>query len=125
MAVPLPGKGERHLAGVIAGGGTNEEPPYPGTHGQLFISVASAQSRGPAHRAVRGSSPARASSGGSHVGRGGQPGSSTAFSFAVLGDWGKTYASGNPDQANVMTQIAASGARFVVATGDTGYPAGS
>jgi hypothetical protein len=26
-------------------------------------------------------------------------GSSKPFSFAVLGDWGKTYASGNPDQA--------------------------
>jgi hypothetical protein len=52
-------------------------------------------------------------------------GSSKPFSFAVLGDWGKTYASGNPDQANVMTRIAASGARFAVGTGDTGYPAGS
>jgi hypothetical protein len=48
-----------------------------------------------------------------------------AFSFAVLGDWGKTYAGGNPDQANLMAQIAASGARFVIGTGDTGYPAGS
>ena len=52
-------------------------------------------------------------------------GSSKAFSFAVLGDWGKTYDTGNPDQANVMAQLAASGARFAVATGDTGYPAGS
>jgi len=52
-------------------------------------------------------------------------GSPEAFSFAVIGDWGKTYATGNPDQANVMQQIAASGARFVVGTGDTGYPAGS
>ncbi len=52
-------------------------------------------------------------------------GSTERFSFAVIGDWGKTYATGNPDQANVMQQIAASGARFVVGTGDTGYPAGS
>jgi hypothetical protein len=34
-------------------------------------------------------------------------GSAKPISFAVLGDWGKTYASGNPDQANVMAQIAA------------------
>ncbi len=52
-------------------------------------------------------------------------GSATPFSFAVLGDWGKTYADGNPDQANVMQHLAASGARFAVGTGDTGYPAGS
>jgi Calcineurin-like phosphoesterase/Purple acid Phosphatase, N-terminal domain len=52
-------------------------------------------------------------------------GEAKPFTFAVLGDWGKTYASGNPDQANLMARIAASGARFVVATGDTGYPAGS
>src|SRR2546430_1134557 len=52
-------------------------------------------------------------------------GSSQQFSFAVIGDWGKTYATGNPDQANLMQEIAASGARFVVGTGDTGYPAGS
>jgi len=52
-------------------------------------------------------------------------GSGESFSFAVVGDWGKTYATGNPDQANLMQQIAASGARFAVGTGDTGYPAGS
>ncbi len=52
-------------------------------------------------------------------------GSTEPFTFAVLGDWGKTYADGNPDQANLMQKIAASGARFVVGTGDTGYPAGS
>src|SRR5258705_448441 len=52
-------------------------------------------------------------------------GSTEPFSFAVLGDWGKTYATGNPDQANLMQQIAASGARFVVGAGDTAYPAGS
>lgn len=47
------------------------------------------------------------------------------FSFAVIGDWGKTYANGNRDQANLMRRIAASGARFVLSTGDTAYPAGS
>ncbi len=52
-------------------------------------------------------------------------GSTQPFSFAVIGDWGKTYSTGNPDQANLMQQIAASGARFIVGTGDTGYPAGS
>jgi hypothetical protein len=53
------------------------------------------------------------------------PGSAKPFSFAVLGDWGQTYAYGNPDQADLMRRIAASGARFVIGTGDTGYPAGS
>jgi len=52
-------------------------------------------------------------------------GSAKPFSFAVIGDWGQTYANGNPDQASIMKQIAASGARFVLGTGDTGYPAGS
>jgi hypothetical protein len=46
-------------------------------------------------------------------------GSSTAFSFGVLGDWGQVDSSGtNADQANVLSQIAASGARFVLTTGD-------
>jgi hypothetical protein len=52
-------------------------------------------------------------------------GSAKPFSFAVIGDWGQTYANGNPAQASIMKQIAASGARFVLGTGDTGYPAGS
>jgi hypothetical protein len=52
-------------------------------------------------------------------------GSAKPFSFAVFGDWGQTYANGNPDQASILRQIAASGARFVLGTGDTGYPAGS
>jgi hypothetical protein len=52
-------------------------------------------------------------------------GSAKPFSFAVIGDWGQAYASGNPDQASIMRQIAASGARFALGTGDTGYPAGS
>jgi fibronectin type 3 domain-containing protein len=52
-------------------------------------------------------------------------GSSAPFSFAVFGDWGQAYAnSANADQANVLAQIAASGARFAVMTGDTAYPNG-
>jgi len=52
-------------------------------------------------------------------------GSSTPFSFAVFGDWGQSYDGGaNPDQANVLQQIASSGARFAVMTGDTAYPGG-
>ncbi|HEX6678383.1 MAG TPA: metallophosphoesterase family protein [Actinomycetes bacterium] len=54
------------------------------------------------------------------------PGSTAAYSFAVLGDWGQVDAAGaNPDQANLMRQIAASGARFAIGTGDTAYPSGS
>ena len=52
-------------------------------------------------------------------------GSTAPFKFAVLGDWGQGYAAGNPDQAGVMRQIAASGARFAVSTGDIGYQSGS
>jgi RTX calcium-binding nonapeptide repeat (4 copies)/Calcineurin-like phosphoesterase/Purple acid Phosphatase, N-terminal domain len=58
-------------------------------------------------------------------------GSSAPFSFAVFGDWGQAYATApgqpnaNPDQANVLSQIARSGARFAVMTGDTAYPNGS
>ncbi len=53
-------------------------------------------------------------------------GSATPFSFAVLGDWGATDANGNnPDQANLMQQIASSGVRFAVTTGDTAYIGGS
>ena len=51
-------------------------------------------------------------------------GSATPFSFAVFGDWGQAYANGNPDQANVLHQMAISGARFAVMTGDTAYPGG-
>ena len=50
---------------------------------------------------------------------------STPFKFAVLGDWGQGYAAGNPGQAGVMRQIAGSGARFAVGTGDIGYPSGN
>ncbi|HET7899754.1 MAG TPA: fibronectin type III domain-containing protein [Candidatus Nanopelagicales bacterium] len=52
-------------------------------------------------------------------------GSTAPFSFVVLGDWGQAYAgSANPDQANVMKQVAATDARFAVLTGDTAYPGG-
>ena len=54
------------------------------------------------------------------------PRSSSPFSFAVIGDWGLVGPSGeNSDQENVIAQIAASGARFAVTTGDTAYPDGS
>jgi hypothetical protein len=52
-------------------------------------------------------------------------GSTQPFSFAVFGDWGETEASGNPAQARIMQEIAASGARFALTTGDNGYPSGS
>jgi uncharacterized repeat protein (TIGR01451 family) len=54
-------------------------------------------------------------------------GSSNPFSFAVFGDWGEVLnADGtNPDQANLMGEIAASGARFAITTGDNAYPNGS
>ena len=52
-------------------------------------------------------------------------GSSTPFKFAVFGDWGKTLSAGNPHQANVISQIAQSGARFALTTGDNAYETGS
>jgi hypothetical protein len=53
-------------------------------------------------------------------------GDTAPFTFAVFGDWGQANAGGaNPDQANLLRQLAGSGARFAAATGDTGYPNGS
>ena len=53
-------------------------------------------------------------------------GSTSTFSFAVFGDWGKVNGGGhNTDQARLMSQIADSGARFAVTTGDTAYENGS
>ena len=52
-------------------------------------------------------------------------GSTTPFKFAVFGDWGQAGADGNSHQANLLQRLAASGARFVVNTGDIGYPSGS
>jgi hypothetical protein len=53
-------------------------------------------------------------------------GANQPFSFIVLGDWGYVGAAGtNPYQADLMALIASSGARFVVTTGDNGYPDGN
>ena len=53
-------------------------------------------------------------------------GSTRPFTFAVLGDWGATNSSGaNADQANLLAQLAASGARFALSTGDNAYQSGS
>lgn len=50
-------------------------------------------------------------------------GSTKPFSFVVFGDWGGTDDNGeNPDQANLMQLIAASGARFALTVGDNGFP---
>lgn len=55
-----------------------------------------------------------------------QPGDTSPFTFDVMGDWGMVNADGtNPDAANVMSQVAASGARFMVTVGDNGYPSGN
>ena len=55
-------------------------------------------------------------------------GSAEPFSFAVLGDWGAAgdaEAGADNRQADVMTQLAQSGVRFAVGTGDTAYPSGT
>ena len=53
-------------------------------------------------------------------------GSSATYSFAVFGDWGYVDGGGNnTDAGRLMNQIAASGARFAVTTGDTAYESGS
>jgi hypothetical protein len=53
-------------------------------------------------------------------------GGNQPFSFVVFGDWGQVDASGaNLYQATLMSLIASSGARFVVTTGDNGYPDGN
>src|SRR5215211_5871447 len=53
-------------------------------------------------------------------------GSSQSFSFVVIGDWGQVDASGtNSYQANLMSLMASSGARFAMTTGDNGYPDGN
>lgn len=59
------------------------------------------------------------------------PGSNTPFTFDVLGDWGDTTNSGvndgsiNANQAALDAQLAASGARFAISTGDVGYQGGT
>jgi hypothetical protein len=58
-------------------------------------------------------------------------GSTDPYTFAVFGDWGDTTNRGvndgsiNVNQAALMSQIAGSGARFAVSTGDVAYPNGS
>jgi hypothetical protein len=53
-------------------------------------------------------------------------GSTTPYSFAVIGDWGQqTTSATNTDQANVLSRVAASGARFAVTTGDIAYDGGT
>lgn len=53
-------------------------------------------------------------------------GASDPFTFDVLGDWGQVDVNGtNPAMGNLMSQIAQSGARFLVTVGDNGYPNGS
>ncbi len=53
-------------------------------------------------------------------------GSTQPFSFAVFGDWGKVGANGqNSDQANVIAQVASSGARVALTTGNNAYDTGS
>ena len=48
------------------------------------------------------------------------------FSFAVLGDWAAVDGTGsNPNQASLMSQLAASGARFALTVGDNVYASGS
>ena len=62
-----------------------------------------------------------------------QPASGTApLTFDVLGDWGDTTNSGNnttgavnQNQAGVDAHLAASGAQFVLSTGDVAYPGGT
>ena len=62
-----------------------------------------------------------------------EPANGTApLTFDVLGDWGDTTNSGNTttgainqNQAGVDAQMAASGAQFVVSTGDVAYPGGT
>src|ERR1700730_12700386 len=49
------------------------------------------------------------------------PGDSTPYSFAVVGDWG----AGTPDEANVLSRIASSPAKFVVTVGDNAYNSGT
>jgi hypothetical protein len=53
-------------------------------------------------------------------------GTASSFSFAVFGDWGDVGSTGtNSDEANLMGQVAKSGASFLVTTGDNSYSGGS
>jgi fibronectin type III domain protein/calcineurin-like phosphoesterase family protein len=53
-------------------------------------------------------------------------GANQSFSFVVFGDWGQVDSAGtNSSQANLMSLMASSGARFALTTGDNGYPSGT
>jgi hypothetical protein len=53
-------------------------------------------------------------------------GSTVSYRFAVIGDWGWQDTSElNTHQANVLSRLASSGARFTVSTGDIAYQSGS
>ncbi len=53
-------------------------------------------------------------------------GSTQAYSFIVFGDWGYVGSTGvNTYQANLLSLMASSGARFAVTAGDNGYQAGN
>jgi hypothetical protein len=52
-------------------------------------------------------------------------GAATPMKFAVFGDWGQADSDGNTHQAKLLQRLADSGARFVLNTGDIGYPSGS
>ena len=54
-----------------------------------------------------------------------QPGPRRRSSSPCSATGARRCAAGNPDQANVISQIAASGARFAVTTGDNAYEVGS
>lgn len=55
-----------------------------------------------------------------------QIGDTSGFTFDVIGDWGQINSSGSgTDQANLLAQMAKSGARFAVTVGDNGYPNGN
>jgi hypothetical protein len=53
-------------------------------------------------------------------------GSTKPFQFAVIGDWGAVDDQGdNPHLSNLLQQMAASGARFALTTGDNANPSGT
>jgi chitodextrinase len=52
-------------------------------------------------------------------------GSTSPFSFAVFGDWGRAPTSStNQDLSNVMSRLSESGARFALSVGDNAYESG-
>ncbi|HEY7135796.1 MAG TPA: metallophosphoesterase [Acidimicrobiia bacterium] len=54
------------------------------------------------------------------------PAGTNQISFAVMGDWGEVDSTGsNPNLQSIMSEIAGSGAQFVVTTGDNAYNSGS